>query len=148
MKGKHYTTGQLVGFLKDHESSAMVANPTRPNGFSEQSFCRGKAKFCVMDASEVKRLRELEAENAKLERFRAEAELSKPALRDVVGTSRGEGPPTFGPRVSSKAAGSEQAASARLDRHGPDDGSPRALASARHELLKQKLRSPAEQYPQ
>lgn len=48
-------------------------------------FYRWKAKYGGMEVSEAKRLRELEADNAKLKRLPAEAELDKAALKDVIG---------------------------------------------------------------
>lgn len=85
MKGKRYSEEQIIGFLKEHEAGAKVADLTRRHGFSEQSFYRWKSKFGGMEVSEAKRLRELEAENAKLKRLLAEAELDKAALKDVIG---------------------------------------------------------------
>lgn len=68
MKGKRYTEEQIIGFVKEHEAGASVADLTRRHGFSEQSFYRWKSKFGGVDVSEAKRLRDLEAENAKLKR--------------------------------------------------------------------------------
>lgn len=85
MKGKRYTEEQIIGFLKEHEAGAKVADLTRRHGFSEQSFYRWKAKYGGMEVSEAKRLRELESENARLKRLLAEAELDKAALKDVIG---------------------------------------------------------------
>jgi putative transposase len=85
MKGKRYTEEQIIGFLKEHEAGVKVADLTRRHGFSEQSFYRWKSKYGGMEVSEAKRLRELEAENAKLKRLLAEAELDKAALKDVIG---------------------------------------------------------------
>jgi len=85
MKGKRYTEEQIIRFLKEHEAGASVADLTRRHGFSEQSFYRWKSKFGGMEVSEAKRLRDLEAENAKLKRLLAEAELDKAALKDVIG---------------------------------------------------------------
>lgn len=84
MKAKRYTEEQIIGFLKAHEAGAKVADLVRQHGFSEQSFYRWKSKFGGMEVSEAKRLRELEAENAKLKKLLAEAELDKAMLKDVV----------------------------------------------------------------
>ena len=56
----------------------------REHGISEQSFYRWKSKYGGMEVSEAKRLRELEAENAKLKKLLAEAELDKAMLKDVL----------------------------------------------------------------
>lgn len=85
MKRKRYTEEQIIGFLKAHEHGAKLADLIRQHGFSEQSFYRWKSKFGGMEVSDAKRLRELEAENAKLKRLLAEAELDKAMLKDVLG---------------------------------------------------------------
>jgi putative transposase len=56
----------------------------RKHGISEQSFYPWKSKYGGMEVSEAKRLRELEAENAKLKKLLAEAELDKAMLKDVL----------------------------------------------------------------
>lgn len=84
MKGNRYTEEQIIGFLKAHESGMKVADLVREHGFSEQSFYRWKSKFGGMEVSEAKRLRELEAENGRLKKLLAEAELDKAMLKDVI----------------------------------------------------------------
>jgi len=61
-----------------------VADLVRKHGISEQSFYRWKSKFGGMEVNEAKRLRELEAENAKLKKLLAETELDKAMLKDVL----------------------------------------------------------------
>lgn len=56
-----------------------------PRLLRAELFYRWKAKYGGMEVSEAKRLRELEADNAKLKRLPAEAELDKAALKDVIG---------------------------------------------------------------
>ena len=85
MKQKRYTEEQIIRILKEHEAGAKVADLIREHGMSEQSFYRWKSKYGGMEVSEAKRLRELEAENAKLKKLLAEAELDKAMLRDVIG---------------------------------------------------------------
>ena len=57
----------------------------REHGISGHSFYRWKAKYGRMEVSEAKRLRELEAENAKLKKLLAEVELEKAMLKDGLG---------------------------------------------------------------
>ncbi len=84
MKRKRYTEEQIIGILKAHEAGAKVGDLVREHGFSEQSFYRWKSKYGGMEVSEAKRLRELEAENARLKKLLAEAELNKAMLKDVL----------------------------------------------------------------
>ena len=83
MKGKRYTEEQIIGILKAHEAGAKVADLVREHGISEQSFYRWMSKYGDMEVSEAKRLRELEAENARLKKLLAEAELDTAMLKDV-----------------------------------------------------------------
>ena len=84
MKRKRYTEEQIIGILKQHEAGAAVKDLIRQAGVSEQTFYRWKSKFGGMEVSEARRLRELEAENAKLKRLLGEAELDKAALKELV----------------------------------------------------------------
>ena len=84
MKAKRYSQEQIIKILKEHEAGTKVQDLVRKHGISEQSFYRWKSKFGGMEVSEAKRLRELEAENAKLKKLLAEAELDKAMLKDVV----------------------------------------------------------------
>ena len=60
----------------------------RKGGFSDATFYKWRAKFGGMQASEAKRLRDLEGENAKLKRMLAEAYLDIDALKGVFGVKR------------------------------------------------------------
>lgn len=84
MKRKRYTEETIIGILKAHEAGAKVSDLVRQHGISEQSFYRWKAKYGGMEVSEAKRLKELEAENARLKKLLAEAELDKAMLKDVL----------------------------------------------------------------
>lgn len=85
MKRKRYTEEQIISILKEHEAGAKIQDLVRQHGMSEQSFYRWKSKYGGMEVSEAKRLRELEAENAKLKKLLAEAELDKAMMKDVIG---------------------------------------------------------------
>ncbi|MEN9474974.1 MAG: hypothetical protein RIS48_1694 [Pseudomonadota bacterium] len=60
----------------------------RGGGFSDATFYKWRAKFGGMEATEAQRLRELEAENAKLKKLLAEAHLDMYALKSVLGVKR------------------------------------------------------------
>ncbi len=75
MKSKRFTEEQIIGVLKEGEAGARTKDLCRKYGISEQTFYNWKAKYGGMTVSEVRRLRELEAENAKLKKLLAEAEL-------------------------------------------------------------------------
>jgi len=56
----------------------------KENGISEQTWYRWKSKYGQMDAAEVRRLRELEEENARLKRIVAERDLEIDAMKEVA----------------------------------------------------------------
>ena len=84
MKSKRFTEEQIIGVLKEGDAGASTKDLCRKYGISEQTFYNWKAKYGGMTVSEVRRLRELEAENAKLKKLLAEAELDKSALKDLL----------------------------------------------------------------
>ncbi len=82
---KRYSEEQIIGFLKEAESGVPVKELCRRHGFSEASFYAWRSKFGGMNVSEARRLKALEAENAKLKKLLAETmlenEVTKEALR-------------------------------------------------------------------
>lgn len=84
MKGKRYTDEQIIGILKEYESGMPAQDVIRKHGIANGTFYRWKSKFGGMEVSEAKRLRELEAENARLKRLLADTMLEKTALEDVL----------------------------------------------------------------
>lgn len=84
MKRKRFTEEQIIGVLKEYAAGASMAELSRRHGVSENTLYRWKAKYGGMEVSEARRLRDLEAENTKLKRLLAEAELDKAALKDLV----------------------------------------------------------------
>ena len=84
MKRKRFTEEQIISVLKEHEAGARVPDLARRHGVSENTIYRWKSKFGGLEVSEAKRLRELEAENAKLKRLYADAMLDNAALKDLV----------------------------------------------------------------
>jgi len=84
MKRKRYTEEQIIAILKEHEAGMPANEVIRKHGIANGTFYRWKSKFGGMEVSEAKRLRELEAENAKLKKLLAETMLEKTALEDVL----------------------------------------------------------------
>jgi len=70
--------------LKDAESGVPVADLPRKHGVSEATFFKWRSKYGGTSVSDVKRLRELEVENAKLKRMYAELALENAAIKDVL----------------------------------------------------------------
>ena len=84
MKKSRFSDSQIMAILKQAEGGATVAELCREHGMSSASFYKWRAKFGGMDVSMMKRLKELEAENARLKKMYAEerikAELRQEAL--------------------------------------------------------------------
>jgi putative transposase len=83
MKKSRYSEQQIIGFFKQAEAGLPIKELCRTEGFSDATFYKWRAKFGSMDVSGARRLKELEAENAKLKRLLAEAHLGVDALKDV-----------------------------------------------------------------
>jgi len=84
MKKTQFTKTQIVAMLKQHEQGIKAADIARANGISDKTFYRWKSKYGGMDTNELKRVKELEAENAKLKRMYADLALMNEALKDVI----------------------------------------------------------------
>lgn len=82
---KRFSEEQIIGFLREGDKGVPVKELCRKHGFSEASYYLWRSKFGGMDVSDAKRLKALEAENAKLKKLLAEAmlenEVAKEALR-------------------------------------------------------------------
>jgi putative transposase len=84
MRKSKFSETQIVGMLKDAESGVPVADLTREHGVSKATFFKWRSKYGGATISDVKRLRELEAENAKLKRMYADLALENAAIKDVL----------------------------------------------------------------
>ncbi len=85
---RRFTEEQIIGFLKQAEAGVPVKELCRKHGFSDASYYTWRAKYGGMNVSEAKRLRELEAENAKLKKLLAESLLDAEALKAALGRKR------------------------------------------------------------
>ena len=81
---KRFSEEQIIRVLKEAEAGAKTSELCRRHGISEGTFYNWKAKFGGMDVSDAKRLKMLEAENAKLKRLLADAELDKLMMKELL----------------------------------------------------------------
>jgi putative transposase len=88
VKKKRFTEQQIIGFLKEAEAGVPVKELCRKHGFSDAAFYGWRAKFGGLQVNEAKRLRELEAENARLKKLLAESQLDIEALKVAFGVKR------------------------------------------------------------
>ena len=83
MKKSKFTDTQIISLLREVESGMKVEEICREHGISSATYYKWKSKFGGMDASELKRIRELEEENAKLKRMYADVSLENLAMKDL-----------------------------------------------------------------
>lgn len=84
MRKSRFTENQILKILKEVESGRKVAEVCRENEISTSTYFKWKSKFGGMEASDIKRLKELEAENSRLKRMYADLSLENEALKDVI----------------------------------------------------------------
>jgi len=84
MKRSNYTEEQIAFALKQAELGTPISEVRRKLGIAEQTFYRWKSKYGGMLPSDMKRLRQLEDENAKLKKLVADLSLDKLMLQDVL----------------------------------------------------------------
>ena len=84
MKTSKFTDSQIMSILKQAESGTPVATLCREHGMSNATFYKWRAKYGGMGASLITRLKELEAENAKLKKMYAEERLKAEIIQEAM----------------------------------------------------------------
>jgi len=84
MRSSKFTESQIVSILNEAEAGRQVIEVCRKHSISSPTFYKWKAKYGGLGVSELKRLKELESENARLKRMFADMALENTALRDVI----------------------------------------------------------------
>lgn len=81
---KRFSEEQIIGFLREGDKGVAVKDLCRRHGFSEASYYLWRSKFGGMDVSDAKRLKALEAENARLKKLLAESMLENEVTREAL----------------------------------------------------------------
>lgn len=84
MKRTRFSEQQILRVLKEVEGGRAVKDICREYGISDTTYYNWKAKYGGMEASDIKRLKELEAENRRLKQLYAEVSLENMALKDAI----------------------------------------------------------------
>ncbi len=84
MKKSRYSDSQIINILKQAETGAKVPDLCREHGISDATFYKWRAKFGGMDVSMMTRMKELEAENARLKKMYADVQLQNDVIKEAM----------------------------------------------------------------
>jgi putative transposase len=84
MKKGKFTTEQISKILKEFEQGKSVEDITREHGLSRASFYKWRQRYGGMDASELKRVKELEEENTRLKRMYANLAMELDVAKYII----------------------------------------------------------------
>ena len=84
MKTSRFSESQIVSILKQKEAGMKTAELCREHGISAATFYKWRSKYGGMDASLLKRVKELEAENARLKKMYAESQMETAVIKEAL----------------------------------------------------------------
>ena len=84
MRKSKFTESQMMAIQAEGEAGLPVAEVCRKHGISNATYYQWKSKYAGMSANELKRVKDLEAENSRLKRMYAELALENAAIKDVL----------------------------------------------------------------
>jgi putative transposase len=84
MRQSKFTETQIVNMLKEADAGRPVTELWRKNGISSATYYKWKARYGGLEATDIKRLKELAHENGRLKRMYADLSLENAALKDVI----------------------------------------------------------------
>ena len=84
MKKSRFTETQIVSILKQYDGGTAASDLCREHGISTATLYNWKAKYGGLEASQLKRIKELEEENNKLKRLYADVSIQRDALKDLI----------------------------------------------------------------
>ena len=84
MRKSKFSESQIMGILAEGEAGLPVGEVCRKHGISSATYYQWKSKYAGMSVPELKRVKELEAENARLKRMYADLALENAAMKDVI----------------------------------------------------------------
>lgn len=84
MKRKRFSEEQIISILHENAAGMKIKDIVRKHGIAEQTFYRWKSKYGGMDVSDARKLKSLEAENARLKKLLADQMLDNAALKELL----------------------------------------------------------------
>jgi putative transposase len=88
MRKSRFSENQIIGILKSVEAGRLVKDVCREHSISDATYYQWKSKYGGMEASDIRRLRDLEDENRKLKLMVADLSLENHAIKEVFGLKR------------------------------------------------------------
>ena len=85
MKKARFSEEQIIRVLKEHQAGATASDLCRKHGISDATFYNWRSKYGGMEVSDAKKLKGLEAENAKLKKLLAEQMMDVATLKEMLG---------------------------------------------------------------
>lgn len=85
MKRSRFSEEQIIGILKQHQAGLGAKELCRKHGISDATFYKWRRKYGGMKVADAKRLKALEAENAKLKKMLAEQMMDVATLKEMLG---------------------------------------------------------------
>ena len=85
MKRSRFSEEQIIGILKEHQAGLGAKELCRKHSVSDATFYKWRSKFGGMEVPDVKKLKSLEAENAKLKKLLAEQIMDVSTLKEMLG---------------------------------------------------------------
>ena len=84
MKRNTFSENKILEILQEQDAGLKVADICRKHGISDATFFNWKKRYGGMTISEIKRVKELEEENARLKKMYSNLSLEHDALKDVI----------------------------------------------------------------
>lgn len=84
MKKSRFTETQIIGILKEADAGIPIKEICRKHGISDATYYNWKSKYGGMNASDLKRMKEMEREISQLKRMYADVAMENRALRDLI----------------------------------------------------------------
>ncbi len=84
MRKSKFTETQIVSILREHEAGKKAADLCREHGVSQPTFYQWKSRYGGLEPNQLKELKDLKAEHARLKRLYAEACMDREALKDLL----------------------------------------------------------------
>ena len=84
MKRSKFTEEQIIGILREADAGGTVKDLCRRHGIATATYYQWKSKYGGLEASDLKRMKELEYENSRLKKMYADVSMENHSLKDLI----------------------------------------------------------------